>query len=160
MSYIPLANVTLGASAATVTFSSIPATYRDLVLVVDGSGTDALTYAHFRVNNNSTDYSYVFANGNGVTANSQGPTDDKIQVPGRDSYWTNTYRTQVVVNLMDYAQTDRHKHFLVRSGAASSATEMQAGRWANTAAITSIRFTMNVGSFAIGSTFALYGIIA
>ena len=37
--YTPLATVTLGTSAASVTFSSIPATYRDLILIFDGTGS-------------------------------------------------------------------------------------------------------------------------
>ena len=35
--YTPLATVTLGTAASSVTFSSIPATYRDLILVVNAT---------------------------------------------------------------------------------------------------------------------------
>jgi hypothetical protein len=35
--YIPLATVTLGSADSSVTFSSIPATYRDLILVLNGT---------------------------------------------------------------------------------------------------------------------------
>jgi hypothetical protein len=37
--YTPLATVTLGSSASSVTFSSIPGTYRDLILIFDGTGS-------------------------------------------------------------------------------------------------------------------------
>jgi hypothetical protein len=39
--YTPLATVTLGTTAASVTFSSIPATYRDLIFVLSGLGGSA-----------------------------------------------------------------------------------------------------------------------
>jgi hypothetical protein len=38
--YTALANVTLGSSAANVTFSSISGSYRDLVLIVNGNELD------------------------------------------------------------------------------------------------------------------------
>jgi hypothetical protein len=37
--YTPIASITLGATATSVTFSSIPSTYTDLILVMNGSST-------------------------------------------------------------------------------------------------------------------------
>jgi len=44
--YTPIASVTLSSAQASVTFSSIPQTYTDLVLVVNGStATSMVKYA-------------------------------------------------------------------------------------------------------------------
>jgi len=47
--YVPLANLTLGSSAASVTFSSISQAYKDLVLVIEAT-TSALDVAIIRFN--------------------------------------------------------------------------------------------------------------
>jgi hypothetical protein len=61
--YTPLATVTLASTASSVTFSSIPATYRDLVVVHNNFGTvnnDA--NSNFRFNGDSgSNYSRVYA---------------------------------------------------------------------------------------------------
>jgi hypothetical protein len=72
--------------------------------------------------------------------------------------------TRFIINLnfLDYSATDKHKTTLTRSGysdlSSVATVEATAIRWANTAALTSIVFSTNVGSFSTGSTFALYGI--
>jgi hypothetical protein len=50
--YTALANVTLGSSAASVTFSSISQSYRDLVLVITAT-TSAVDNAFIRFNSDS-----------------------------------------------------------------------------------------------------------
>jgi hypothetical protein len=57
--YTPLANVTLGATAATVTFGSIPATMRDLVVIVNGT-TSSNVFTGLRFNSDSgSNYTFV-----------------------------------------------------------------------------------------------------
>jgi hypothetical protein len=61
---------------------------------------------------------------------------------------------------MDYSATNKHKSVVTRNDHPSH-TQAQANRWANTAAITSISIAVRGGSsFASGSTFSLYGVIA
>ena len=61
-------------------------------------------------------------------------------------------------SFMDYSATDKHKTVLIRANHPGE-TVACAGRWANTAAITSI--TINTAStFVIGSVFSLYGIVS
>jgi hypothetical protein len=59
--YVALATTTLGATAASVTFSSIPATYRDLVLVYNGTTSANIGVdVEFNGDTNSANYSRVF----------------------------------------------------------------------------------------------------
>jgi hypothetical protein len=162
MSYIPLANVTLGASATTVTFSSIPATYQDLVLVVQALGTSNTSF-WMRPNSstNTSEYNFVRMDGNGISATSaaNSGTFDEFYL-GYYGELTTTERSNVKLEIFDYSQTNKHKSMLLRYGNANNGTGAHSYRWGTTAAITSILLRPQTGSFASGSTFALYGIIA
>ena len=73
--YEPIATQTLGSAAATITFSSIPATYTDLRLVLVGTSTIS---ANPKINFNSdtaTNYSQTILSGNGSVANSARQTN-------------------------------------------------------------------------------------
>jgi hypothetical protein len=66
----------------------------------------------------------------------------------------------MVMQILDYSATDKHKPCLIRNGTVTvSTTIATAARWGNTAAINSLEiFTSN--TFLAGSTFSLYGRIA
>jgi hypothetical protein len=154
--YTPLANLTLGSSASTVTFSSIPGTYRDLVLVYNTTSSTA-AYAAMQLNGDTgSNYSVIvmYANDN---AQSTSGTYDRLY----ESWLTMlpSSRAMAVTNIMDYSAS-KHKDVLTRFNLTSNTgsyltTTASCGRWANTAAITSITLT---SSWNAGSTFALYGI--
>jgi hypothetical protein len=66
--YEPIATTTLGTAAASITFSSIPATYTDLRLVVVAKAVSASTL-DVRFNNDSgTNYSKTEISGDGSSA--------------------------------------------------------------------------------------------
>jgi len=156
--YTALANVTLGSSASSVTFSSISQAYRDLVLVSSVT-TSANTYTFLRVNGDSgsTNYQGVTAGGNGSSPYSPLTSTNaaliNVNFPTND-----TAITSATINLLDYSVTDKQKPFLIRVSRASGGTEMSAFRWVNTSAITEIVFGLLTGTYSAGSTFALYGI--
>lgn len=157
--YIALANVTLTSTDTEVTFDSIPNSYRDLVVVYDGtfSGTDL----RLRVNGLTTSiYSWVYASGDGgVTASEAlGPSNLGIGWGGV----TSGNRLNALFSFMDYSATDKHKTVLIRSNETVAQVYMAAGRIATTDALTSISFRIQNagGSYQIGSTFALYGIVS
>jgi hypothetical protein len=150
--------VTLGTTASSVTFSSIPATYRDLILVSKPQQTLSNTETPVRFNGDSgTNYSQVVMFGNGSTTGSfgfGGRTNINIGTSFTGSI------TQSFLQIMDYSATDKHKTTLLRVDNSADATAAGADRWANTAAITSINISVATGTFAAGSTFSLYGVIA
>jgi len=152
--YTPLATVTLGGSASSVTFSSIPATYRDLILVADVIGTGTSS-ASLVLNTDATTANYnrqVF--GGDGSFNQQGAINNNT-VLGLNT----TGRTFVIFQIQDSSATDKHKTTLIRYTDPDAETYMTAIRWANTAAVTSVRLS-TAGSFATGSRFDLYGIVS
>lgn len=160
--YTPLANLTLSASASSVTFSSISQAYRDLVLVVTGTSTAGDTLA-VRLNNdtNASNYFWVYMMGNGASAASGTNSGFNYWQLQNNSQFDSTNRGQAVINIMDYSATDKHKTGLSRSDFPAYSTEAFASRYASTTAISTIRvFLIGGSSFAAGSTFALYGVIA
>jgi hypothetical protein len=159
--YIALATITLGSSASTVTFSSIPATYRDLVLVaqhkVTGAGETDVQFNADTGNN----YTTVTMRG-GASASVFSATYTANGIKPQNSVGGSTSTNDFFqLEIMDYSATDKHKTSLLRSGNASSAfVQNHNVRWANTAAITSVKCTATGTSYASGSTFSLYGIVS
>jgi hypothetical protein len=158
--YTPLATVTLGGTASSVTFSSIPATYRDLVLVYSGTTSG---YSIIRANSDTgANYNRVIMEGNGSTFQSYSNTGqtffDLAQPPDLTDVRT------LVIQFMDYSATDKHKTVIHRAngttGSGSTGGQAMSGafRWANTGAITSLQYSQFTGNFQVGCTFALYGI--
>jgi hypothetical protein len=160
--YTALANVTLGSSAASVTFSSINSGYRDLVLIIQGSSLSGNFVPKLQFNNDTgANYNDVYMTGNGSSAASSSNSSDTALRLYQNAFYTSTTLAQTICNILDYSATDKHKSTLTRNNNASQATETFAGRWANTAAISTIKlFSPNATSLAAGSTVALYGVSA
>ena len=145
--YTALANITLGSSASSVTFSSIPATYRDLILTLNGVGTGAAPL-RLRYNADSgSNYTYV---GTSNVYSEAGTTTSACQFFDID---TNRYFYQC--QIMDYSATDKQKTTITRG---RREPHMEANRWANTAAITSISVSTPSNAMAAGFTITLFGI--
>lgn len=159
--YIPLATVTLASSASSVTFSNIPATYRDLVMVADVIA-GATQGVNVRFNGDTgTNYSVVMMRAEPAGTGSSSNTFNEIYATW--SSVNNGAKGQVNLSLMDYSATDKHKTMLIRNsftGTTGMFSEAHAIRWASNSAVNSVRFYPTTGNFAIGSTFSLYGVIA
>ena len=163
--YTPLATITLTSSASSVTFSSIPATYRDLVIVFNGQRSASGTVG-LRVRFNSdtgSNYHVVKMLGDGSVAESSVDSPNDYVEGSANRAISAVSRSNAICQIMDYSATDKHKSVLSRSSRAD-ATEGQAyasaSRWANTAAITTVRLYLGSGDFASTSTFSIYGIAA
>jgi hypothetical protein len=154
--YVSLATYTVtGSPDAEVVFSSIPATYRDLILISDcthasGSAIDI----DLRFNSDTgSNYSRVIMFGDGSGTGSNSATETMLDVG-----FTNNNKTAMVIQIMDYSATDKHKPVLARQSTAAFLVMATAWRWANTSAITTVSFFPNGSSWAVGSTFSLFGI--
>jgi hypothetical protein len=157
--YIALANVTLSTSDSSITFSSIPNTYRDLVIVVTGS-TTANADLGFRLNSDSgANYSFVYMGGNGSTTLS-GSATGQTQVVLDAYFWRSTEISTCIAHIMDYSATDKHKTILSRNNVAGGGTDAFANRYASTSAITSVEVRNPAQSFASGTTITMYGIVS
>lgn len=151
--YTPLANLTLSSGASSVTFSSISSSYRDLVLVFNGSLPSGQGL-YMRLNADASNHGLIriYNDGGGTPS------------AGTLSNWEIGFSNTTIISkteILDYSATDKHKPSLIRWGNAdgTSYTMAMAGRWASTAAVTSIALvTSGGGNITSGSTFALYGI--
>jgi len=158
--YTPLANLTLGAAASSVTFGSIPATYRDLICVVVAAGSTTLQ-GRIRLNSDSgSNYSYQRMSGSGSASSAATASSQSSGFLSAIAQATTTGALQMNINIMDYSATDKHTTIISRADQAANGAEAFANRWANTATVTSVQILTSTGNWAAGSTFALYGVIA
>ena len=155
-----LATVTLGSTASSVTFGSIPATYRDLRLVIQASVTSGSVNNQFRLNSDATGtYNWVGMGGTGSSALSNSGSS---QTTGALDYYgyLDSGLTVTTFDLLDYSATDKHKSGLVRANNAGNGTTANAVRWASTAAVTTLQVFPSSSTYTAGSVFSLYGIVS
>lgn len=162
VTYEPIATTTLANSTtATVTFTSIPATYTDLVLVCNAAVTTGVGDYRLNYNNDTgSNYSRTYLTGDGTSAASGRQTSRSWQDIDYNGYMGSSLDNITIINIMNYANTTTYKTTINRSNRASSGTDANVGLWRSTAAINEIDIT-NSGSstyFLTGSTFTLYGI--
>jgi hypothetical protein len=161
--YVLIASNVLASAATSTTFSSIPQTYTDLVIMYSARGAN-LSF-QIRLNGNTaTNYSNTGISGSGSAAASFRDTTQTSTF----SYYTqnlNTYTASVFSNGEFYLPN--YTASLNKAFSTNGATENNASNafiasnahlWRNTAAVTSITFTSNAGNIDIGSSFYLYGI--
>lgn len=161
--YIALANYEVtGSTKASVTFASIPNTYRDLVLVCSIKMTVGKTLGITINSDTGSNYSAFWMRANGSTASSTTFTASQYRFMGESDNVSTSNFDLSLTNFLDYSATNKHKTILTRNNQTGSFVEAIAGRWANTNAITSLLIQAVGGGsdFAIGSTFALYGIVS
>jgi hypothetical protein len=157
--YTPISSTTLSSSQTNFTFSSIPGTYTDLIIIYSAKSSTSGFDAYMRFNADAgANYSATYASGTGTTTSSGKQSNNTgILLDNYGAVFTTEFN-MTRINIMNYANATTYKTALIRSDYASSGTDMNVGLWRNTAAITSI--TIVGSSFATGSTFTLYGIAA
>lgn len=160
--YIALDKVTVsGTSTTSVTLSSIPATYTDLVLVINAKN-DTTTNTEIRFNGDTgNNYSNTILSGNGTSATSARESNNNaISIDNVAYMTTGDFAYSNIIQIMNYANTTTYKTLLTRANSAANGVDAIVGLWRNTAAITSLTILTTTGTrvFAAGSTFSLYAI--
>ena len=163
--YTPIQTQTLGSSAGTVSFTSIPQTYTDLVIISQIKNTTAAYLTYLIVNSgNGGLFSGTLLYGNGSSAVSQNYTGDNSYLIDRYPGGTSTTNFAIYeTHIMNYSNTTTYKTALSRGNIPDgSGTAVNAGVFLlrNTAAVTTLTFSVGGGQYATGSTFTLYGISA
>lgn len=156
----------LGSTAASVTFSSIPSTFRHLqIRVTYHQNTSG--YLYFTANNHSaagsTSGHYLIGNGSTVIS------DNHTSWPGyffngdtgaTDADGSSVF-TAAIIDALDYSQTTKAKTYRTLWGQAVSGNNnvaLTSGRDASTEAVNTIKlWTGGAPTFAVGSRFSLYG---
>jgi hypothetical protein len=151
----------LAGAVPTVTFSAIPQTYTHLQLWVVGRVSDVVGTSRFYIQfNGDTGNNYNWNLIVNNTLQTGGPVAIINLGDMAGASATANCPTSCVINIPNYAGTVFNKQITGTTCAVGNvASEVPAGVWFNTAAITSITISQqNVGNFIIGSTFSLYGI--
>jgi hypothetical protein len=161
--YTLISSNVLSSTAASVTFSAIPATFTDLVLKMSmrGPGGGAASSIDLTFNGTTANYSKTQIRGDGTTADSFASTGSSaivLSTTVNQSGATADTFSNTEIYIPNYTVVV-NKPISVDSATENNATEAYrtaiAGLSSNTAAITSITITANVGT---GSSFYLYGI--
>lgn len=159
--YSTIATYTVTSAQASYTFSSIPSTYTDLVLVSNAVGTADLNFL-LRYNGvTSSEYSSTLIAGSGTTAASSRFTNQTSLRGNYFGYVTTSLTANTIIQIMNYSNTTSYKTSLHRFSNASTGVDYTVGLWRNNAAINSITILNdNATTFAANTIFTLYGILA
>ena len=148
-------------SSGTITFTSIPQTYKYLQirsLANDNNGNQLSMQFNSDTGSN---YSYHRLQGAGVSAAATGAASQtEIPFIGYAAGTTSIYGVGII-DIHDYASTSKYKtsrSFIGYDTNGSGLVLLGSGLWMSTSAISSISITSSGGSFTTASTFALYGI--
>jgi hypothetical protein len=165
--YTLISSNVLTSSAASVTFSAIPATYTDLVLRMSIRYDGSLVYGSTEIQLNSdsaSNYSRTTLRGDGTSAVSERGSSNSVLLFPRsitgDTATANTFsNTEIYIPSYTASQNKPIAGFGVGENNATAANiAANAGLWRNVAAITSIFIQSNGTNFLTGSSFYLYGI--
>lgn len=161
-----IATVTAAGGETSLTFSSIPQTYKHLqVRWVNQMNVAGATGIWFRPNNDSgASYAYHQLLGNGATASTSANASSSIGMIAASFGYNANYKNVGTFDLLDYANTSKYKTgrafsgFDDNSGTNTATVRLCSSLWMSTAAVSSLVVYMNTDAFMAGSTFALYGI--
>lgn len=168
--YESIATVTVGAGgSSSISFTSIPSTYKHLQIRVFAKGTSAGDQdANLRVGNGSIDsgsnYSWhtMYANAVPNVAAASGSTQTKAIIGFNYAVATgNSMGSVSIIDILDYADTNKYKTLKTLSGVdknGSGIIGMYSGSWRSTSGINQIEIYPDAGNWGQYSSFALYGI--
>lgn len=153
--YDSIATHTFSGSTNTLTFSSIPQTFTDLVFVCQMTAANN-TELRIRYNgdtaNNYSRFVVEYAN-----------TSTSTFYQGPHSAFYMLVRTDLTTNIlhvMDYANTSYYTESLARFNNVNAVVGFQVMAWKQNAAVSSVTFYTDDGSnFGSGGTISLYGIL-
>jgi hypothetical protein len=159
--YEPISTQTLGTAVSSVTFSSIPQTYTDLVLVVQvlSNSTNDDMFMQFD-SDTGANYGHTVLRGQGTSASSSyGTSTTGARFSDQGSPKTTSSMISIV-NLQNYSNGTTYKTIISRSNNGSIGLDLFTSLWLSTSSIDSIKVYPASGNMAVGSTFTLYGIKA
>jgi len=161
--YEPIATQTLASAAASITFSSIAATYTDLRLAVTSVPSGVIQYG-LRFNNDSSAlYSLTELAGNGASAASDRDVNDS-------NLWFNYFTPSgstipafMTADIFSYAGSTFKTTLLTWSNdrnGAGNLVNYTVGLYRSTSAINRLDIILTSGTMGAGTTATLYGLKA
>jgi len=151
--FVLISTQLLASTTTSVSFSSIPSTFRHLQLRVtsrDASGGSSLDVTFN--GDTAANYARHYVYGNGSAVASSGATSQNsasIAFAAGSSATANVF-SAAVIDILDYGQTTKNKTIRSLSGYADTTNRigLMSGLWMGTAAVTSLTVAAAAGSFA------------
>ena len=160
--YTPIATTTLGSATSTVTFTSIPSTYTDLIVVTNimPEAAGGTGYIRATLNNDTgSNYSTTYLIGTGSSAISGRAANASSLIVDYTFGASNTIPATTIFNIQNYSNTTTNKTALTRMSDQNAGFVIAyASMWRNTSAVNRIDFNGVTGAYKAGSTFTLYGV--
>lgn len=163
-----IATINGNGSSGTITFSSIPNTYKHLQIrgIARGTNASVQELVTLRLNSDTgANYADHRLFGDTIFANAVGnASQTSIYLsPTPAANTASNILGAFVIDIVDYSSTSKNKttrHMIGRNnnGAFAEAIILGSGLWRSTSAVNSITLTIATGAFSTQSTFALYGI--
>lgn len=166
-SYESIATATGTGSSGTITFSSIPSTFKHLQIRMLSRSTDAgvgRTTIEVRFNSDSgSNYAWHYLKGDGSAAEASGTASQTYILTGTtpDAGATANRMGVAIIDVLDYSSSTKNKTLRSITGEdqnGNGQVRINSGLWMSTNAITAIEVKTSTGSWTTSSTFALYGI--
>lgn len=163
LTYTAIATVSAGSGgAANIEFTNIPGTYRDLIVLLSYRTTvTGPTDGKISFNSSTANFSWtsLYSTGSAAVSGNNTVNNALGQVQGTGA--TANSFASVQLYIPNYGQSI-NKSFSVEYATANDGTVAYtgfvAGRWSNTATITSLAISLDSGNLAQYSTATLYGI--
>ena len=163
--YTLISSVTVGAGgASSIDFTSIPSTYTDLCLKVSARNTGAENAFRVRINGDSSSiYSARWLLGTGAAASSNSNATQTATFVARHDMSTDTASTfgNAEIYIPNYAGSTAKSlsgDSVTENNATTAYTNLAAGLYTGTTAISQLTLIPDANSFAQYSTAYLYGI--
>ena len=167
-SYESIATATGTGSSSTITFSSIPSTYKSLQIRLLTRSTGSFIGGAIALQLNSdtgSNYTRHFLKGDGSAAAAFGATSQTSARINDASPGNNALANAMgvsIVDLHDYASSTKNKTIRAFSGmdlnSADGEIYLQSSVWLNTNAVTSISIFSTSGNLTTSTVISLYGI--
>jgi hypothetical protein len=163
--YEKVLTYTAPSAQTSYTFSTIPSTYTDLVLVMSYSLSVGGSSTFMRFNGDTaSNYSdtYLINSGSSAASSRDSSSSNGIRFAGVSSGTGAGAMRSTIASIQNYSNATTYKTVLSRDSQAADEVASVVGLWRGTpAAITSIYLWSGGGaSFNTGATFTLYGIKA
>jgi len=163
--YEKIQTYTLPSNTNSHTFTSIPSTYTDLVIITSNlTCTGAYTLTAQLNSDTGSNYSWTVLSGNGSAASSLRAANDArgLCFGAYVNGMSTTVPSVAVSTILNYSNTTTYKTSLSRLSTASVEVDANVSLWRSTAAVNSVtlRSSNPVGSLKTGTIFTIYGIKA
>ena len=157
--YEPISTQTLGSNQSIITFTSIPQTYTDLVIVAVGESTSGGSMRTKLNSDSGSNYSnnwfYGTGSGTGFGQNSNDSTGLFLMRT------TTNLLGGGIAHINNYSNTTTYKSSITRNFGSDPIVWFAAGLWRSTSAVTRIDMDdESSGQFKTGFTVTLYGVKA